>query len=180
MKQSLKVLALSAAVLLGATAAKAAANGNDAAALGAAAQTIGAAVATQVQQSKDAQAQTAADAEKAPAAQAKETPARVAGAGKGLRTEEFPIDPKIAKLSSYVLKESLEPADGVHAEDHSWRRNDWGICRAWLTCNSGRQISCWAQGWNCDAWSNFGDHANVVCEAWGGGSAPSKSWDSCP
>jgi hypothetical protein len=68
----------------------------------------------------------------------------------------------------------------VEKADYSWRRNEWGICRAWLTCNSGRQISCWAEGWNCDAWSNFGDNANVVCQAWGGNSPLSKSWDSCP
>ena len=174
MKQSLKMMALCAAVLLGATAAKAAAG--DDTALATAAQTIVAAVQTQTAQMKKASASAEKQADK-PAAKAKA--AQVVGAGKGLRTEEFPIDPKIAKLPSYVLKQSIEPA-GVHADDYSWRRNDFGICRAWLTCNSGRQISCWAQGWNCDAWSNPGDNANVFCQAWSNGEVPSKSWDSCP
>src|SRR5438105_1225503 len=156
-----RALMLSALFLLTATVTKAAPKAADANALWSQAQGEGAAVKTQVQAFKAEQAKRAADAKNAPAKpvspvetylpiDSKELSKRIAGAGKGLRTEEFPLDPKIARLSAYAEKILFKPT-GLTSEGYSWRRNSWGVCRAWLTCTAGRQISCWAEGYNCDA-----------------------------
>jgi len=199
--------ALCAAVLF-ASVAKSAAQATGETALFTAEQGIGPVVAASVDQSKTAQARRVADQKTAPAAAkaqaaafacvdpAKQT--RVAGAGKGLLADAYPIDAKIAKLPAYVLKISCQPTDEqkangaasvekasydparVEKADYSWRRNSWGVCRAWLTCDSGRQISCWAEGWNCDAYSNGGNNANVFCKEWDNAGNWHSSWDTCP
>lgn len=190
MKHAMKALAMSAAVLLTATLSGATPETGEAD-LGAAAQTISADVAAQAGRDKAAQAGQVAVMKKAAAAQAassaapaKKTPARVMGAGKGLRTEEYPIDPRIEALHSHVLRTEVEApvssAPRLLKADYSWRRNDWGVCRAWLDCASGRRISCWAEGWNCDAYSNAGSNANVFCKSWDDQGHWSSSWDTCP
>jgi hypothetical protein len=188
---SLMALALLAAALQTATVAKAAGQDADAdTSWAAAAQDIGEVAKDQVQSIAADQEKQAAERQAAPTAEtspqavitvveSKDDSTRVAGAGKGLRSDEFPIDPKAAQLASYVEKILFKPADAV-ATDYSWRRNSWGVCRAWLTCASGRQISCWAEGWNCDAYSNAGDNANVFCKSWSNDGQWSSSWDTCP
>ena len=156
MKQSLKVLALSAAVLLAATVSKAAAKKTDETGLGAAAQNIDALVQAKTQQAKSDQAKQVADARKAAA----EKTAPISSAGKGLRTKEFPIDAKTAQLSSYILKTPVQAPKSPLIRATQW------ICRASLTCASGRQISCWARGENCDSYSNPEDGGSVLCRAW--------------
>ncbi|HEX4047979.1 MAG TPA: hypothetical protein VH309_09105 [Elusimicrobiota bacterium] len=191
MKQAMKALAMSAAVLLTAAFSSAAPETGEAD-LGAAAQTISADVTAQVGRDRAAQAGQVADLKKAAASQAasaaaaaaKPAPQRVMGAGKGLRTEEYPIDPRIEALHSHVLRTELTTpmtaAPRLLKADYSWRRNDWGVCRAWLDCASGRRISCWAEGWNCDAYSNAGSSANVFCKSWDDQGHWSSSWDTCP
>jgi hypothetical protein len=183
-------LALAVASLQTATLARAAGQDSDADTAWAAAQDIGVVVKDQAKAISADQAKQAAEMQTTPAAESsaklvytvvecKDDSPRVMGAGKGLRSEEFPIDPKVAKLPSYIEKLLFKPADAM-ATDYSWRRNSWGVCRAWLTCNSGRQISCWAEGWNCDAYSNAGDNANVFCKSWDNDGKWSSSWDTCP